>query len=76
MFQDLAQIVDLQEPAVQQTEQNAIQTQEDVNNGVIEINKAKEHAARARRLKWWCFFIVVRKQPKPSRNSRTYTDEY
>lgn len=60
MFADMAQIVEAQEPVIQRTEENAIQTQEDVNKGNVEIDKANEHARRRRRLKWWCLLITVR----------------
>jgi syntaxin 1B/2/3 len=62
MFQDMAQIVEAQEPIVQRTEENAIQTQEDVRRGNVEIDKANEHARRRNRLKWWCLLIVVSNQ--------------
>ena len=62
MFADMAQIVEAQDPVIQQTEENANQAQENVDKGNIEINKASEHARRRRRLKWWCFLVVVRYQ--------------
>lgn len=60
MFAEMAQLVEAQEPAVQQTEDNAIQTQADVMKGNEQIDKANEHARRRNRLKWWCFLVVVR----------------
>lgn len=60
MFEDMAQLVDAQEPAVQRTEENAVQTAEDVKKGNVQIDKANEHARRRNRLKWWCLLIVVR----------------
>jgi syntaxin 1B/2/3 len=60
MFEDMAQLVDAQEPAVQQTEENAVQTAEDVKKGNVQIDKANEHARRRNRLKWWCLLVVVR----------------
>jgi syntaxin 1B/2/3 len=59
MFQDMAQIVEAQEPAVQRTEENADNTQNHVKEGNVQIEKAKVSAARARRLKWWCLLVVV-----------------
>jgi syntaxin 1B/2/3 len=59
MFADLAQIVEAQDPVVKHTEQNAIKTVEDVNNGNDEIDKATEHARSRNRLKCWCFLIVI-----------------
>jgi t-SNARE complex subunit (syntaxin) len=59
LFADMAQIVEAQEPVVQRTEENAIQAQENVDKGNVEINKATEHARRRRRLKWYCLLVVV-----------------
>jgi len=59
IFADMAQIVDAQDPVIEHTEQNAIQTKEDISQGNVQIDKAKKSAARTRKLKWWCFFIVV-----------------
>ena len=59
MFAEMAQIVEAQDPVVEHTEQNAIQTAEDVDKGNTEIDKANEHARRRNRLKWWCLLIVV-----------------
>lgn len=59
MFTDMAQIVEAQDPVVEHTEQNAIQTAEDVNKGNVEIDKANEHARRRNKLKWYCLLIVV-----------------
>ncbi|KAH8687183.1 t-SNARE [Tricladium varicosporioides] len=59
MFADMAQIVEAQDPVVEHTEQNAMQTAEDVDKGNTEIDKANEHARRRRRNKWWCLLIVV-----------------
>jgi len=58
MFADMAQIVEAQDPVVEHTEQNAIQTAEDVNKGNVEIDKANEHARRRNKLKWYCLLIV------------------
>jgi syntaxin 1B/2/3 len=60
MFAEMAQIVEAQEPVVQRTEENAVQTAEDVKKGNVEIDKANEHARRRNRLKWWCLLVVVR----------------
>jgi syntaxin 1B/2/3 len=60
MFEDMAQLVEAQEPAVQRTEENAVQTAEDVKKGNVQIDKANEHARRRNRLKWWCLLVVVR----------------
>lgn len=59
MFADMAQIVEAQDPVIEHTEQNAMQTAEDVDKGNTEIDKANKHARRIRRNKWWCLLIVV-----------------
>jgi len=59
MFADMAQIVEAQDPVIEHTENNAIQTTQDVSNGVVQIDKANEHARRRNRLKWWCLLVVV-----------------
>jgi syntaxin 1B/2/3 len=59
MFADMAQIVEAQDPVIEHTEQNAIQTAEDVDKGNAQIDKANEHARRRNKLKWWCLFIGI-----------------
>ncbi|TVY83579.1 Syntaxin-like protein psy1 [Lachnellula suecica] len=59
MFADMAQIVEAQDPVIEHTEQNAVQTAEDVDKANVQIDKANEHARRRRRNKWWCLLIVV-----------------
>jgi len=59
MFADMAQIVEAQDPVIEHTEQNAVQTVDDVKNGNTQIDKANEHARRRNRLKWWCLLVVV-----------------
>ncbi|KIN05674.1 hypothetical protein OIDMADRAFT_112219 [Oidiodendron maius Zn] len=59
MFADMAQIVEAQDPVVEHTEQNAIQTAEDVDKGNTEIEKANKHARRRNRLKWYCLLVVI-----------------
>jgi len=59
MFADMAQIVEAQEPVIEHTERSAMQTTEDMKKANVQIDKAKKSAARARKLKWWCFFLVI-----------------
>lgn len=59
MFADMAQIVEAQDPVVEHTEQNAVQTAEDVDKGNTEMDKAKEHIKRRNKLRWYCALIVV-----------------
>lgn len=59
LFQDLAEAVVVQEPMVAQTEMYTAKVKDDTEAGNVQLAKGVEHAARARRLKWWCFWIVV-----------------
>lgn len=59
MFADLAQIVEVQDAVVVQGEQNAEQTNQNVKEGVTQIEKANEHARRRNKLKWYCLLVVV-----------------
>lgn len=59
MFADMAQIVEAQEPVIEHTEQNAIQTAEDVDKANDQIDKAAVSARRRRRNKWYCLLVVV-----------------
>lgn len=59
MFADMAQIVEAQDPVIEHTEQNAMNTVEDVGKANTEIEKANEHARRRRRNKWYCLLVVV-----------------
>lgn len=52
-------MVEEQDPVIQQAEENAVETVDNIEHGNQEIKKANEHARRARRLKWWCLLIVV-----------------
>ncbi|KAF4555838.1 Syntaxin-like protein 6 [Elsinoe fawcettii] len=55
----LAQEVVVQEPAVMEAERHAEAVKTDVEGGNVQLGKAEESARRARKLKWWCFWIVV-----------------
>lgn len=59
LFADMAQLIEAQEPLIEHTEENAIKTVGDIEDGNTELNKSKEHAARRRKLKWYCLLIVV-----------------
>jgi len=59
MFADMAQIVETQEPYVQNIEDKTTQAVTDVDNANNQIDKANEHARRRNRLKWWCLLVVV-----------------
>ena len=59
LFQDLAEAVVLQEAPIIQTEQQTTAVLQNTTEGNRELGVAKKHAARARKLKWICFWIVV-----------------
>lgn len=59
LYQDLATVVEQQEPVIQAAENNAIDTTQNMEKGIEQTDKAKASAARARKLKWWCFFIGI-----------------
>lgn len=59
LMEDLATAVVLQEEPVQAMEQNTSKVKDDTEAGNVQLDKGIEHARRARKLKWWCFFIVV-----------------
>ncbi|KAK0384943.1 hypothetical protein NLU13_7422 [Sarocladium strictum] len=59
LYQELATIVEQQDPVVESAENNAVQTNMNIEKGNEQVSKANEHARRTRKLKWWCFFIVV-----------------
>lgn len=59
LMEDLATAVVLQETAIQQTEHHTENVKNDTEAGNVQLDKGIEHAKRARKLKWWCFFIVL-----------------
>jgi syntaxin 1B/2/3 len=59
LMEDLATAVVLQEEPIQQTEQHTANVQKDTEAGNVQLDKGIEHAKRARKLKWWLFWIVV-----------------
>lgn len=59
LMEDLASTIQLQDTQIQQTEQHTEQVKHDTEAGNVQLTKGIEHARRARRLKWWCFGIVV-----------------
>jgi syntaxin 1B/2/3 len=59
LFQQLDEQVVYQDPMVQQIEQQTEQVKGDTEQVNVQLDKGIDHARRARKLKWWCFFIVV-----------------
>jgi len=58
-MEDLATAIVLQEAPIQQTEAHTENVKKDTEAGNVQLDKGIEHARRARKLKWWCFFIVL-----------------
>ncbi|KIW00311.1 uncharacterized protein PV09_08198 [Verruconis gallopava] len=59
LFEDLAEQVIVQEAAVAAAQDQTQHVVEDTENANVQLTKGVEHARRARKLKWWCFFIVL-----------------
>ncbi|PHH62327.1 hypothetical protein CDD81_7247 [Ophiocordyceps australis] len=59
IYQELATLVEQQEPVIQAAETNAQNTVENMEKGNEQVKQANKHARNRRKLKWWCFFIVV-----------------
>ncbi|TAQ90083.1 hypothetical protein B7494_g1622 [Chlorociboria aeruginascens] len=59
IFADMAQIVEVQDAVIGTTENNAIQTADEVDKANNQIEKANEHIRRRNRLKWWCLLVVI-----------------
>ena len=59
LFQDLAEAVIIQEPAVQAAEQQTENVVKDTEQANVQLKKGVDHARRTRKLKWWCFFICL-----------------
>ena len=59
LFQDLAEAVVIQEPAVQAAEEQTQNVVKDTEQANTQLTKGVDHARRARKLKWWALFIGV-----------------
>ncbi|PNS20372.1 Syntaxin-like protein psy1 [Sphaceloma murrayae] len=59
LFQQLAEEVVLQDAQVTQTERQTEDVMQNTQAGNKELTKGVDSAKRARKLKWWCFWIVV-----------------
>ncbi|KAI2638979.1 t-SNARE [Hypomontagnella submonticulosa] len=59
MFQDLAILVEQQEPYVEQAEQNAENTTKYIDEGNTHVKKGIVHARNRRKLKWWCLIVTI-----------------
>jgi syntaxin 1B/2/3 len=59
LYQELATIVEQQDPVIQAAEENADKTTTYIGQGNEQIKTATDSARRARKLKWWCALVVV-----------------
>ncbi|OTB06977.1 hypothetical protein M426DRAFT_318341 [Hypoxylon sp. CI-4A] len=59
MFQDLAILIEQQEPYVETAATNAEQTAKYLDEGNTHVKKGIIHARNRRKWKWWCLFIVI-----------------
>jgi syntaxin 1B/2/3 len=59
LFQDMAETVAIQEPLVQQTEQQTENVKTDTEAANVQLTKGIDHARRARRLKWILCGIIT-----------------
>jgi syntaxin 1B/2/3 len=58
-MEDLATTIVLQEEPIQAAEQHTDNVKKDTEAGNVQLDKGIEHAKRARKLKWWAFFICL-----------------
>lgn len=58
LFQDLDTLVVQQEAMVERAEEQTEQTNQHLQEGNKQVDVGIKHARRARKLKWWCAFIV------------------
>ncbi|TDZ27007.1 Syntaxin-like protein psy1 [Colletotrichum sidae] len=59
LYQEMATLVEAQEPVVNAAEQNAEQTVENIHKGNEQVEVANKHARNRRKLKWWCLLITI-----------------
>ncbi|PFH61817.1 hypothetical protein XA68_16151 [Ophiocordyceps unilateralis] len=59
LYDELATLVEVQDPVIQSAEENAQHTVDNMEKGNEQVKQANEHARRRRKLKWWCLLIVV-----------------
>lgn len=59
LFAELAAVVEEQDLAVVAIERNAETTVENLDKGTKQVSQAVVSAQRAKRLKWYCFFLVL-----------------
>ena len=59
LMEELSTMIVLQDEPIQQTEVQTENVKKDVEGGNVQLDKGIASAKRARKMKWWCFFIVL-----------------
>lgn len=59
LYQELATLVEQQDPVIESAENNAVNTVENIEKGNEQVKIANDHARRRRKLQWWCALVVV-----------------
>ncbi|CAM1500946.1 Fc.00g101080.m01.CDS01 [Cosmosporella sp. VM-42] len=59
LYEELATMVEQQEPVIESAETNAINTVENIEKGNEQVKQANKHARNRRKLKWWCALVVL-----------------
>ena len=59
LFQDLDQLVVMQDPIVMRVEEQTHMVTEDLEKGNVEMGGAVKSARNYRKYKWWCLLVVI-----------------
>jgi len=59
LFSDLRMMVEEQDELIQHASENVVDTERNLQEAVVQTDKARTYAQAARRKKWWCFWICV-----------------
>lgn len=49
----------IQEPMIQQAEMHTEEVKKDTEAGNVQLDRGIKSAKNTRKMKWWCFWIVV-----------------
>lgn len=70
LYQEIAELVHQQEPAVEQINQGAEDVRENVSNANKQMDTAIDSARKARKWKWYALLIISESTPSPSASYR------
>ncbi|KAK4546877.1 hypothetical protein LTR36_001609 [Oleoguttula mirabilis] len=59
LMEDLATAIVLQDAPIQQIDESTVNVKSDTEAANVHLDKGIASARRARKLKWWCFFICL-----------------